>query len=159
MPRQLSPIAVQGAVTGIRFMTAEAGHLHTLAASKSGEVYCWGANDYGQLGLGDLEDRNAPHALLHKFTRSKVFRTSAAKGRECYCYFLLVACRTRETGVIGWPGACGRERGGEREAAEGEREKERERERKILCLIQREFGREREWDREREREKCSSRWR
>lgn len=59
-------------MTGIKFVAVDAGHHHVLAASKSGEVYCWGANDYGQLGLGDLEDRNAPHALLHKFTRSKV---------------------------------------------------------------------------------------
>jgi alpha-tubulin suppressor-like RCC1 family protein len=68
----LSPAKVQGAVTGIKFVAIDAGDNHVLAASKSGEVYCWGSNDYGQLGLGDLEDRNAPHALLHKFTRSKV---------------------------------------------------------------------------------------
>lgn len=71
-PRQLVPTPVQGAVTGIKFTAVDAGHHHVLAASKSGEVYCWGANTYGQLGLGDLEDRNVPHALLHKFTRSKV---------------------------------------------------------------------------------------
>uniref|UniRef100_A0A061R4H9 Regulator of chromosome condensation n=1 Tax=Tetraselmis sp. GSL018 TaxID=582737 RepID=A0A061R4H9_9CHLO len=76
-PKQLNPVQIQGAVTGIRFTAVESGHHHVLAASKSGEVYCWGANDFGQLGLGDLEPRNAPHALLHKFTRSKIVRVAA----------------------------------------------------------------------------------
>eukprot|EP00192_Tetraselmis_astigmatica_P009703 CAMPEP_0117664012 /NCGR_PEP_ID=MMETSP0804-20121206/8955_1 /TAXON_ID=1074897 /ORGANISM="Tetraselmis astigmatica, Strain CCMP880" /LENGTH=853 /DNA_ID=CAMNT_0005471141 /DNA_START=124 /DNA_END=2685 /DNA_ORIENTATION=- len=76
-PRQLVPTVVQGAITGIKFSAVDSGHNHVLAASKSGEVYCWGANSYGQLGLGDFEDRNTPHALLHKFTRSKITRVAA----------------------------------------------------------------------------------
>jgi len=51
---------------------AAAGAAHTLAVSRSGEVYCWGDNSQGQLGLGDLEERATPHAIMHKFTRSKV---------------------------------------------------------------------------------------
>ncbi len=34
-----------------------AGSQHTCARGESGEVYCWGRNNWGQLGLGDTEDR------------------------------------------------------------------------------------------------------
>jgi alpha-tubulin suppressor-like RCC1 family protein len=33
------------------------GGYHTLVALENGEVYAWGRNDDGQLGLGDEEDR------------------------------------------------------------------------------------------------------
>jgi len=52
---QNSPVQILGAVTGIKFHLVDAGWEHTLAASKSGEIYCWGSNEWGQLGLGDLE--------------------------------------------------------------------------------------------------------
>ncbi|KAK3242768.1 hypothetical protein CYMTET_47552 [Cymbomonas tetramitiformis] len=79
--RQTTPVHIQGAITGIKFVWVATGGFHTLAASRSGEVYCWGSNDYGQLGLGDLEERPTPHAILHKFTRSKITRV-AAGGRH-----------------------------------------------------------------------------
>jgi alpha-tubulin suppressor-like RCC1 family protein len=37
-----------------------AGGFHSLALTESGEVYAWGWNEYGQLGLGDTEDRLTP---------------------------------------------------------------------------------------------------
>jgi hypothetical protein len=38
----------------------------------------------GQLGLGDLEERSTPHAIMHKFTRSKITRAAAgAQVRFC----------------------------------------------------------------------------
>lgn len=37
-----------------------AGTKHTCAVLESGALYCWGANDYGQLGIADLEPRTRP---------------------------------------------------------------------------------------------------
>lgn len=37
-----------------------AGSSHACARTASGEVYCWGENQWGQLGDGSLEDRDAP---------------------------------------------------------------------------------------------------
>jgi alpha-tubulin suppressor-like RCC1 family protein len=33
---------------------------HSCAVVRSGEVYCWGVNDWGQLGLGDYDPRAVP---------------------------------------------------------------------------------------------------
>ncbi|MBI2889643.1 MAG: hypothetical protein HYY13_02550 [Nitrospirae bacterium] len=44
-----------GGVTGIA-----AGAAHTCAVQSSGDLYCWGANDHGQLGNGATTDRFSP---------------------------------------------------------------------------------------------------
>jgi alpha-tubulin suppressor-like RCC1 family protein len=46
-----------GGAWPIRYVV-EAGH--SLALTESGEVYAWGNNAFGQLGLGDTEDRLTP---------------------------------------------------------------------------------------------------
>ena len=45
-------------VTG--FITLAAAPNHACALHSSGRVYCWGANDEGQLGTGNLEPHNEP---------------------------------------------------------------------------------------------------
>jgi alpha-tubulin suppressor-like RCC1 family protein len=47
--RQATPTHLQGAITGIQFVGVATGGTHTLAVSRSGEVYCWGNNDHGQV--------------------------------------------------------------------------------------------------------------
>jgi alpha-tubulin suppressor-like RCC1 family protein len=46
------------ALAGIKSITA--GNSYTLALTEAGEVYVWGLNDHGQLGLGDTENRLTP---------------------------------------------------------------------------------------------------
>jgi len=45
-------------------LAASAGNLHTCALLFSGEIFCWGGNTAGQLGLGDFEDYTAPRSVL-----------------------------------------------------------------------------------------------
>lgn len=74
------PAPIRGAVTGIKFSSVRAGSRHSLALTRSGEIYSWGANGQGQLGQGDTQDRNVPLAVLHQFTRARV--TQIAAGAE-----------------------------------------------------------------------------
>ncbi|KFZ63033.1 E3 ISG15--protein ligase HERC5, partial [Antrostomus carolinensis] len=45
---------------GVPLAQIAAGGAHSTAVSLSGAVYSWGKNDFGQLGLGDTEDRDCP---------------------------------------------------------------------------------------------------
>ncbi len=46
-----------------RFEDIGCGENHSVAISSTGEVYAWGANKHGQLGLGDTADRVHPTPL------------------------------------------------------------------------------------------------
>lgn len=52
-----SPAAVMG---GLRFVELAAGQRHICGLTREGELYCWGDNDFGQLGDGTREPRAAP---------------------------------------------------------------------------------------------------
>ncbi|NXM04590.1 HERC5 ligase, partial [Tyrannus savana] len=45
---------------GVPLAQIAAGGAHSTTVSLSGAVYSWGKNDFGQLGLGDTEDRDCP---------------------------------------------------------------------------------------------------
>ncbi|KAM9295768.1 putative E3 ubiquitin-protein ligase HERC3 [Morus bassanus] len=45
---------------GLSLAHIAAGGAHSTAVSLSGAVYSWGKNDFGQLGLGDTQDRACP---------------------------------------------------------------------------------------------------
>lgn len=48
------------ALGGKAVVRVAGGWRHTAAADDEGRTYTWGWNKFGQLGLGDTEDRNAP---------------------------------------------------------------------------------------------------
>lgn len=56
------------------------------AITKSGYVYSWGLNNYGQLGLGDMTDRNMPHLIdrVH-FKNEKIEKI----GTSTFCSFAI----------------------------------------------------------------------
>ena len=47
-------------VNGQKIVAVAAGFWHTAAITESGELWTWGHNGQGQLGIGDTKDRHAP---------------------------------------------------------------------------------------------------
>ena len=55
------PMAVEG---GLTFVSLSAGGDHACGIANSGLVYCWGANESGQLGVTSPESSPTPVAVL-----------------------------------------------------------------------------------------------
>jgi alpha-tubulin suppressor-like RCC1 family protein len=49
--------------SALRYSGIDAGYVHTCGLTSGGAVYCWGANTFGALGDGSLDDRTAPAAV------------------------------------------------------------------------------------------------
>ncbi|KAI9387596.1 hypothetical protein POPTR_010G199100v4 [Populus trichocarpa] len=56
LPRLLEAPSLEN----IHAKTVSCGARHSAIISEDGKVFCWGWNKYGQLGLGDVIDRNIP---------------------------------------------------------------------------------------------------
>lgn len=56
---QLSPCRVS-ALSGLVIVKVVCGYAHTLALSDEGLLYAWGANSYGQLGIGNKSNCSTP---------------------------------------------------------------------------------------------------
>ncbi len=52
-PKAAEPIQVPG---GLGFVSVYVGPGHTCALKGDGRAYCWGRNDFGQLGTGDVNE-------------------------------------------------------------------------------------------------------
>jgi len=81
----LEEISVQSEMTPIvgstEFTTLTVGGFHVCAISKDESAFCWGLNDYGQLGTGDNVSSSTP---LEVFSDSKNWRDISA-GRDHTC--------------------------------------------------------------------------
>src|SRR5664279_1356411 len=51
---------VAQATTGRVWATISAGDLDTCGIRRDHTLWCWGSNHFGQLGLGDIQDRHVP---------------------------------------------------------------------------------------------------
>ena len=48
----LKPQFVSGSLESRRVVQVACGHVHSLVLTEDGEVYSWGVDNYGQLGIG-----------------------------------------------------------------------------------------------------------
>ena len=77
-PCSLVPIPVTGAE---RFVFVTVGDFHTCALTSSGVAYCWGGNQYGQVGFGLVGGRQrVPTAVIGGHTFSSI---SAGRMHTC----------------------------------------------------------------------------
>jgi len=86
---RLVPTPVAG---GLQFRQIDAGRLHACGVTyPDNRVYCWGRNQYGQLGDGTITDRGRPVAVLG----GRVFRQvstgyfhscAVTTGNAAYCW-------------------------------------------------------------------------
>ncbi|XP_068113476.1 probable E3 ubiquitin-protein ligase HERC4 isoform X2 [Hyperolius riggenbachi] len=78
-------------LSGIPFRQISAGGAHSFALTLSGAVFGWGKNKFGQLGLNDETDRNAP-CLLKSLRSQKIVYISCGEDHT--------AALTKEGGVF-----------------------------------------------------------
>ncbi len=57
------PVAVSG---GRTYMALVAGNVHTCGLATGGRAYCWGYNQFGQLGDGTSTKRTVPVAVIRR---------------------------------------------------------------------------------------------
>jgi len=60
----LTPVAVSQPV-GVTFSSVRAGSSHNCGLDGVGQTWCWGRNQYGQMGDNSTTDRNSPVAVSH----------------------------------------------------------------------------------------------
>jgi alpha-tubulin suppressor-like RCC1 family protein len=79
------PVAITGgALTGETVTQITAGGYHTCALISDGTVSCWGLNNSGQLGTGDLIDSNVPVAITGgAFTGVTISQITAGYQHTC----------------------------------------------------------------------------
>lgn len=57
---------------GIKIKRISCGINHAGVVTEDGDVWLWGCNDFGQLGTGDTESRNAPHEAPSTFWNEEI---------------------------------------------------------------------------------------
>ena len=99
-----TPLVVPG-LQGKMVVKIAAGWSHCMALTESGEVWVWGRNDFGQLGLGDKIERHGPVHL----------QTSTGQGVEMGFVTAIAAGRSHSIwlGADGAPYTAGRNDAGQ----------------------------------------------
>src|SRR5690606_455674 len=76
-----TPVAVRGP-EGVRLSRPVAAYAQICAEGDDGRLYCWGRNNQGQLGTGDMTDRSVPTPVS---APEGVRLTNAAVGTQHTC--------------------------------------------------------------------------
>ncbi|MFL5449742.1 MAG: RCC1 domain-containing protein, partial [Gemmatimonadales bacterium] len=59
-PESAGPAAASAAAAALSFTRVSVGGYHTCGLTSGGGIYCWGSNEYGQLGDGTHSRRSVP---------------------------------------------------------------------------------------------------
>lgn len=80
-----TPAAVTGALTGVAIGELASGFYHTCATvASSGTLYCWGSNQYGQVGSGSVGGPTSiPVAVTGAFSTSSARSITAGDHHTC----------------------------------------------------------------------------
>ena len=116
-----APAPIRGLPEDVRIHGVSCGSEHAMVWSPQGAVFSWGANEYGQLGLGDQDDRSLPE-LVELSEGDSVRSVACAKN---YTVLLLacgdaLSCGEMEDYVLGQGRWRGRPEDGPGRKAEGE---------------------------------------
>jgi alpha-tubulin suppressor-like RCC1 family protein len=113
-PRLLAPLL------GVPIKAVRAGLNHTLALSEAGDVYAWGANESGQLGLGHTQHVVRPELMeaaaleqvvqVSAGTRCELFMNADLQDAlECLCLHVLACLYCSACARLlaqGWHSCC-----------------------------------------------------
>merc|ERR1712086_150892 len=89
------PTLVTGQLQGKTAVYVAAGDDHTLCITADGSLFSWGGNGFGQLGVGDTENKHVP-TLVTGLQGKRVVHVAAA---ECH-----TICTTADGSVFTWGG-------------------------------------------------------
>jgi alpha-tubulin suppressor-like RCC1 family protein len=84
IPLAMNTIQPGGLLIG-KTVTAIAGNAHTYCVIANGAIYCWGANFYGQLGVGNTSYYTAPVAVSTAGVLSGKSPTALASTGDAMC--------------------------------------------------------------------------
>ena len=95
---QICPIGIKGIESYKPFIiNISCGNAHVLAISKIGELYTWGLNTKGQLGVGDINVRYTPTL------------TTCINVQKCFAYNYSSACIDTNGQLYTWgSNKCGK---------------------------------------------------
>src|SRR6266566_4961684 len=85
------PVAVLGGLAFVTTSLGGGGGFHTCGVALGGQAYCWGFNNYGELGDGTIFDRASPVAVIggHSFAALSAggeHTCGVTTAREAYCW-------------------------------------------------------------------------
>lgn len=72
------PLSAHAVTSATQLPTMSAGESHACAVTDNGEVWCWGTNNFGQLGSGDTESHAAPVRVRGLTTRARAVDTGVS---------------------------------------------------------------------------------
>jgi len=97
------PLGVTGFPAGTPIVAVAAGYSHSLALTRDGEVYAWGADTFGQLGDGGVNDSGVPVIVRGLPPRDPVVALAGGHNDSL--------ALTRSGQIYAWGGGAGGELG------------------------------------------------